>query len=386
MAPTNMLSIVGELPLSVQILVGAVLIGIVYYFIVDIKRPYPGIPIIELDPNNPKSLTQFAMHETELTAKGLKSTDGPFQVFTSSGYKIILPNRFADELRNNPDMSFAEAGKIDFHVHLPGMDGFREGFRPGGILPDIVRVKLTQSLGLVTEDLVEEGSLVINSWLGDVKDWSDVELKPLILDVVARVSSRIFGGKELARDQDWVEISKRYTIAGFTAANRLRDWPAIARPLACRFLPECRRAQADVRTAMRLVKPQVEKRLKIRDDAIAAGASPKSLPDVFSWMIDMAKGRELFFAETQLAMSMAAIHTTTEMIMRCMTAMCDQPEFQQSLREEIVTVLKAEGWAKTSVFKMRLLDSFIKECMRHHKMSSCQLRQTCWFLQLLIVQ
>jgi hypothetical protein len=292
-----------------------------------------------------KDFMPFAVQTDALIAKGLKTTNGPFQVYTSSGYKIILPNRFCHELRNNTDLSFATAGKIDFHYDLPGMEGMREAFRPNGILLDVVRVKLTQSLGLVTEDLVEEASFAIRSWLGKADGWMDVEVKPFVLDVVARVSSRIFGGKELARDDKWVELAKMYAVDVFVAIFRLRGWPSVMRPVLCWVLPECRLAQRHVREAKRLAEPQVGKRLKLRDDAIAKGVPAKSLPDVFSWMLEMAKGREMFFAETQLSLSMAAIHTTTEMTMRCIIAICDNPEIQQPLREEMITVLKTEGWA-----------------------------------------
>ncbi|SMY27985.1 unnamed protein product [Zymoseptoria tritici ST99CH_1A5] len=364
-----------DIPLLFQIIAGALLLGIIYYKLIDVQRPYPGIPVIELDDQKSKSSRPdpsiFATREAELTAKGLETTNGPFQVFTSAGYKIILPNRFAHELRNNPDMSFTRVGDVDFHAQLPGMEPFRELFKSSnGILRDVVQAKLTQSLGLVTEDLVEEADCAIRPWLGDAKDWSDVEVRTFIYNVVGRVSSRIFGGKELARDEEWLGISTRYTISVNQAVNRLRGFPAILRPIAHRLLPESRQAKAELRAAQRLAEPQVEKRLKIREAAIAAGAPPKSLPDVFSWTMEMAKGRQMFLVETQLALSMAAIHTTTEMVMRCLVASCEHPEIQRPLREEMIKVLGSDGWSMSAFYKMKLLDSFMKECQRYFPLSS----------------
>lgn len=34
---------------------------------------------------------------------------GPFQVMTGTGPKIVLPNRFAEEIRNNPSLNFPKA-------------------------------------------------------------------------------------------------------------------------------------------------------------------------------------------------------------------------------------------------------------------------------------
>jgi len=38
----------------------------------------------------------------------------------------------------------------------------------------------------------------------------------------------------------------------------------------------------------------------------------------------------------------------------------------EPLREEISTIVEAEGWSKTSIEKMRKLDSFFKESHRVH--------------------
>jgi cytochrome P450 len=42
------------------------------------------------------------------------------------------------------------------------------------------------------------------------------------------------------------------------------------------------------------------------------------------------------------------------------------PEYAPILREEIETLVKSEGWSKTTLEKMYKLDSFIKESLRIH--------------------
>jgi DNA-binding SARP family transcriptional activator len=41
-----------------------------------------------------------------------------------------------------------------------------------------------------------------------------------------------------------------------------------------------------------------------------------------------------------------------------------RPEYEQPIREEIIAVIKEEGWSKTAMGKLRKLDSFIKESLR----------------------
>lgn len=43
-------------------------------------------------------------------------------------------------------------------------------------------------------------------------------LKPAVMDAVARVESRVFIGPEGSRNEQWLAISKRYTVDSFAAA------------------------------------------------------------------------------------------------------------------------------------------------------------------------
>ncbi|PPJ58923.1 hypothetical protein CBER1_11522 [Cercospora berteroae] len=368
----------GSFSAALQTFLGAILLAGVYWVLTAGQQPVGGIPIIHIDSNKKErswrpwrsAASDFQMRLQEVVENGEKVPGGIFQVKAGAGYKVVLPNSFAHELRNNPDLAFDQAVENDFHTHLPGFDGMKESSRRDGLMADIVRIKLTQALGLLTTDLVDETDYATKLWLGHKDDWTNTVLKPGALDVITRVSSRIFGGKELARDEEWLEITKNYTIYTFQAAYRLHEWPKVLRPIANWFFEnDAKTARQYVAEARRLVTPQVEKRLKARDEAIASGVSSKALPDVFSWALDVAKGRPINFAETQLALSMAAIHTSTELTMRVMTMLCNHPEVIEPLREEMTTVLKQDGWAKTSLYKMKLLDSFIKECQRFSQMA-----------------
>ena len=66
---------------------------------------------------------------------------------------------------------------------------------------------------------------------------------------------------------------------------------------------------------------------------------------------------------------MAAIHTTTETTCQALLDICEYPDVADELRKEIVEVLSAEGWAKTSLYKLKLMDSFLKESQRMRPLS-----------------
>ena len=87
-------------PVSVQAILGAVILGIVYSFLTG-DRPYPGLPVAKIEEKGVKSLIQvvlpafsWMLSPREVLAKGKeisKVSDGIYQVRASGGYKIVLP-------------------------------------------------------------------------------------------------------------------------------------------------------------------------------------------------------------------------------------------------------------------------------------------------------
>ena len=62
---------------------------------------------------------------------------------------------------------------------------------------NIVRKQLTRNLGNVTPIVAEEVDLALKDYWGTQSEWHQVEIAPLMLRIMARVTSRIFYGPEL---------------------------------------------------------------------------------------------------------------------------------------------------------------------------------------------
>lgn len=87
-----------------------------------------------------------------------------------------------------------------------------------------------------------------------------MSLRESLLRLVARVSSRAFLGEEICRNDNWLRVTREYTVDGIRAAEELRLWPAPLRALVHWFIPSCQRARADVAEARRIVSGVLEKR------------------------------------------------------------------------------------------------------------------------------
>jgi cytochrome P450 len=82
------------------------------------------------------------------------------------------------------------------------------------------------------------------------------------------------------------------------------------------------------------------------------------------WMEESAEGRPYDPAVAQLSFSLAAIHTTSDMLTQALLDLCGKDDLIKELREEIVTVIQGEGWKKTTLYKLKLMDSVLKESQR----------------------
>ncbi len=178
-----------------------------------------------------------------------------------------------------------------------------------------------------------------------------------LLWVVARASSRMFGGKSLARNNDWLNASLNFAMDGFMGAQKLKTYPRVLRPLLARTLPEIRRIHNHYDVTRRAVQSILDSRKGISE----------SKNDFLQWMMEDAQGDEKdpkFLADILLKVSFAALHTSAATPMQLIYDLCEHPEYVEPLREEIRQV-RAEhsNLDKRALGKMSTLDSFMKESL-----------------------
>lgn len=185
-------------------------------------------------------------------------------------------------------------------------------------------------------------------------DWHEVSWAGDGTKMIGAMSSSVFVGEELARNEEWQKISIEYAVNMFLAARALRSWPVWMRPFIHWIVPECRKCRAEVKKGRDLITDVVRKR---------SNTSTK-YDDSITWMHEKAGGRPYDAAAAQLGLAMAATITTSELLKQTLIDICAHPELISPLREEIDSAIKQYGWSATGLFHMELLDSVIKETQR----------------------
>ncbi|KAF4313969.1 Cytochrome P450 [Botryosphaeria dothidea] len=353
-------------------------VALIYSFIYE-DRPYPNIPIVGQVPwdfLNMKTKERFVRYANQVLEQGMAQFKGRvFQVNGANGPVVILPPSFAEEIRNDSRLSFTGVIDHNFFPSYPGLEIFNPIGTGNDILQEVVRKNLTLALDGMTPVLSAEMKLAMSKLLPATKDWTSIKFFPVAPQLTARLSGRAFLGETLCRNEEWLDVSIKYTIDSFFAVRALRMWPPVLRRIAHHFLPEMKLVREEIKTARRIIEAEVAERRRARFEAQLSGTPLKST-DAIGWFDDVAGDRQFDIVQEQMMLSVAAIHTTSVTLMQLLYDLADNPKYVDMLREEIVAVLSEDGgWQKNTLYKMKLLDSCMKESQRLHTVGALSMNR-----------
>ncbi|KAI0441437.1 cytochrome P450 monooxygenase [Xylaria telfairii] len=303
----------------------------------------------------------------DITAKARKEyPNRPYRMTTEYGEVVMLQSESFHDVRNNPNLSFFGTFTQERICEIPGFEPLAALGHSGQLVQIIARKQLTKMLTQVTAPLSEEIAHAITLNFQQAADWSEIAIRPAILDITARMSSRVFLGEELARDDEWLRITKNYTVDAVEAVFKLQKYPVNLRPYIGRFFPECKRVHAYYKRTKDVINPILKKRQDMKRAALTAGQPAPVFNDALEWIEQESKafssGDDV--VSFQLILSVVAISTTADLLQSVLIDLIQHPESMQAVREEIVRILGQEGWKKSALYNMKLLDSVIKETQR----------------------
>ncbi|KAF8197730.1 cytochrome P450 [Mycena galopus ATCC 62051] len=193
-----------------------------------------------------------------------------------------------------------------------------------------VRTSLTRNLHTRFPDVRDEIVCAFDDVLQlQGSEWKSLPMFPTMMDIVARVSNRLFVGLPLCRDKAYLENNIRHTV------DIIRSGAIIS------FFPE----------ALKILGPILEERLAKESEL--GPDWPGKPNDLISWLLEIAKGEQrtpLDLTLRILGINMAAIHTSSMHFL--------------PMREEAERVIKEEGWTKAALNSMVKIDSFLRESQR----------------------
>jgi hypothetical protein len=140
-------------------------------------------------------------------------------------------------------------------------------------------------------------------------------------------------------------------------------------------------SRAFMQKAREAIQPVIQERMRLK--AKATGEQAPKFNDAISWFEDAANAASFDPQIVQLSLSTVAVHTTTDLLSQTLADIVMHPQIIEPLRKEIISVLSEdEGLKTTSLGKMKLLDSCIKESQRLKPLSmGKETKHLCYYIR-----
>ncbi|KAI1325882.1 cytochrome P450 monooxygenase [Xylariaceae sp. FL0255] len=319
------------------------------------QRLVPGIPVVGGREDRIANRKAFVHGSKDILVEGYRQSGGDFYYVPSPlGERLMVPSWVLNELKTSP------VDEVDFvGTFIEMFEGKYTTMGSRSTLhPRVVKAQLNQNLPDVMPGIQDEIRNAFNDSFPDCSDWTEVHVVDRITQIVARVSSRMFGGPTLSENKGWVQSSIDFALDGFIGAQKLKKVPIAFRSIAAYFTPEIKKIAGHYRSAEKAAIPLINERRRNGDRA----------PDLLYWMDEQAQGPETdpkFLASILLKVSFAAIHTSAAAPSQLIFDLCEHPEYIQPLREEYEKVLDSEGRiSKQGYLQLPKLDSIMKESQR----------------------
>ncbi|KAI0870725.1 cytochrome P450 [Hypoxylon argillaceum] len=299
-----------------------------------------------------------------------------FTLKEAHGETVILPTQFMDELKALPDNMLNLDDEIDERF-LSEYSLFTTTSVGGRIstVTNSVKNELTKTLGNLMGDIHEEVMYSFQELFPACDDWTELDIQSKLVRIVALVSGRIFVGLPMSRNQEYLDCIIEFTLNVFFAVPEIRAYPRLFRWTSRYLNAKVRAVHKSLATMRRLMAPIIADTKR----QLEKGHGPHNM---CAWNLKNSNQKERdslnIQAQMQLATSMAAIHTTSMTVTNAIFDLAARPEYLQPLRDELRDVRATESspyLTKTSMPKLRKLDSFLKESHRLSPISLLNMRR-----------
>ncbi|KIM38724.1 hypothetical protein M413DRAFT_447671 [Hebeloma cylindrosporum] len=309
---------------------------------------------------------KFLLDSRKVVNAGLKKWPNTmFKIPDLLEWVVVTPEpSVIDEIRKAPENSLSSADAFDEALQTEYTLGAQ--FTKNPYHAPIIRAKLTRALPQLMPEIHEEVVDAFNEFIPLTSDWSSVKALDTFMNVICRVSNRIFVGRPLCRDPEFVALNVQYTKDVAVAGTLLRLVPTFLRPLANKLVSNVPKR---MREGLKQLAPLFAARRKQREASKYHDEQPL---DILTWMLDEAKGEEAtdwYLTARILAVNFAAIHTSSMTFTHAFYYLAAFPEYMKPLREEVEDIVQREGWTKAGIDQMHKIDSFIKESQRLHPLT-----------------
>ena len=209
--------------------------------------------------------------------------------------------------------------------------------------------------------------LVADQTIVNADHYMPIEAFHTVLRLVSHIAARHFVGYPLCRDEEWLSTAMKYTENAFRTIILIRLFPDWAKPFVAFFIPYAWKVSSALKKAQSIIVPVIHERRRAEVQR-QGDASYQRPNDFLQWMMDEANeddGQPSKLAHRLLILTLAAVHTTSMAATQALFDLCAKLEYIEPLHREVSQAVAEDGgFKKTTLTKMRKLDSFMRESQR----------------------
>ncbi|RDW87740.1 hypothetical protein BP5796_03434 [Coleophoma crateriformis] len=340
-----------------------VVAAVVYHLL---QRPAKlNLPVVELIPGD-------VSYERAVAQGVAKYPNTPF-ILNQESPVVIIPRDCIDGIKSLPE---SQASMMQPVLEEFSSNVTKIGYEARDAV-HAIKNDLTRHVASILDGLQDEARFAIDQEFGTGSDWTPIPVYMKITRVVALLSGRVFVGRPLSREEEWLNATISYTYNCTRARDALQKYPTFIRPVVGPWLPEVQDLFKQRKRGAELLTPILEE-IRKRE---ARGEKMDEYEDqqgtFCRWLMKYMGNEEVTamkLAENQMGVSFAAIHTTSMALAHVIFDLASHPEYIKPLREEIQQVIAEDGQEadstgfnklkKASFTKLKKLDSFMKESQR----------------------
>jgi hypothetical protein len=219
---------------------------------------------------------------------------------------IVVPPQFLPELRKLPDdvLSFPEAINQSLEVKYTRL------ITDEPMIPHSVKADLTPALVRLNPTICAEVDEALQEEMPPCEDWTGIHIYMKLVNIVAKVSGRVFVGPELCHDQNYLDAGINYTMELMNAHRAIKNMRPWLRPFLAPRLPEVQLLRQREKQATEFFRPVVQARLEAQKNP-----DYQRPDDMLQWLLNRSEDYKINstarLAKLQLGITFAAIHTTS---------------------------------------------------------------------------
>ncbi|XP_044717986.1 cytochrome p450 domain-containing protein [Hirsutella rhossiliensis] len=177
------------------------------------------------------------------------------------------------------------------------------------------------------------------------------------------MTSGIFLGDDIGRNEDWLRITSEYTFHSLEAIVKINLVPRPLRGMLHWFFADCKKVRRCYAQAQEFLRPIVENR-NTKGQFKTGDKFKPIFNDSIDWAEHESNGHSYEPSAFQLILSFTATHNTTDLCTYTLALLASNPELFEPVRREMVDTLRSHGWKQGALDDLKLLDSAIKEAQR----------------------